>query len=251
MTEPDTDAVRLRVDGGVATITLCAPERGNRFTVGAMLALIEGLERAGEDEAAVLILRTSGPDFTFGRDQSERIPGFPRIDALRLILRANALLREFPGVSVALLRGHALGFGSGLALHCDITLAAADAVLGFDEVLHGLAPLVVVEYLSGYVGAKVAAELLTTGREVGAAEARELRMVNQVVDDDALDAEGEALVRRLSGQAPGALRLMKTFTLDAAAGRLRDPGEEAIARLDEWLAAGRPDMPALAGATPT
>jgi hypothetical protein len=44
---------------------------------------------------------------------------------------------------------------------------------------------------------------------------------------------------------------MKTFTLDAAAGRLRDPGEEAIARLDEWLAAGRPDMPALAGATPT
>jgi enoyl-CoA hydratase/carnithine racemase len=238
--EPDTEAVRLAIDDGVATITLDAPGRGNRLTVGAMLALIGALERA-TDEATVLVLRATGDDFTFGRDQSERRTDITRAESLRLILRANALLGGFPGVSVALVQGHALGFGSGLALHSDIAIAADDATLGFDEVLHGLAPLVVVAYLPEHVGRKVATELVMTGRPVPAREALELRMVNRLVPSAELASAGADLVAHLRRQPAGALRLMKAYRLDHEAGALTDPGLEAVDRLDAWIAAGKPD----------
>lgn len=240
MPEPDHSAVRLELEDGVATITLNAPENGNRLTVGAMLALIAGLERA-TDEATLLVLRATGEDFTFGRDQSERRTDITRAESLRLILRANALLGGFPGVSIALVQGHALGFGSGLALHADIAIAADDATLGFDEVLHGLAPLVVVAYLPRHVGEKVATELVMTGRPVPAREALELRMVNRLVPAGELPAAGRDLVEHLRRQPAGALRLMKAFRLDHAAGALADPGAEAVDRLDAWITAGKPD----------
>lgn len=234
--------VRLEREGAVATIVLDAPERANRITQAAMLALIDALERAA-DEATVLVLRGEGVDFCRGRDQSRPPEGITRAASLRLILRANELLREFPGPSVALVQGQALGFGSGLALHADITLAADDATFGFDEVHHGLAPLVVVEYLGRHVGPKVAAELVMTGRPVPAAEALQLRMVNRLVPAERLASAGQELVDRLLAVPPGALRLMKAYAADQAAGRLVDPGEDAVLRLDAWLAAGRPAEP--------
>jgi enoyl-CoA hydratase/carnithine racemase len=237
---PDTDAVRLELQDGVATITLAAPDRGNRLTVPAMLAFIAALERA-TDEALLLVIRATGDDFTHGRDQSERRTDITREESLRLILRANALLGAFPGVSIALVQGHALGFGSGIALHADIAIAADDATLGFDEVLHGLAPLVVVAYLPRYVGAKVAMELVTTGRPVSAAEALGLRMVNRLVPRHELDAAGRELVAHLREQPAGALWLMKAYALDHAAGALDDPGDAAVRRLDAWITAGKPD----------
>ncbi|MEE3750857.1 enoyl-CoA hydratase/isomerase family protein [Mycobacterium intracellulare] len=244
MTEPRPDdrAVRLELADTVATITFDAPHRGNRFTVATMLALITALERAS-GQAVVLVLRATGPDFSFGRDSSERIPGLSNVEALRLITSVNALLRNFTGVSIAVVQGHALGFGAGLALQSDITLATEDAVLGFDEILHGLAPLVVVDYLRSYVGPKLATELVVTGRLLTAIEAQRVGMVNRIVPTRSLASEADALVDHLRRRPAGALRLLKRFTHDTVAGAVTDPGEEAITRLDNWLSAGRPDVP--------
>lgn len=238
----DEAGIRLERDGPAMTIVLAAPERDNRITQAAMLTLIAALERATA-EALVLVVRAEGDDFCRGRDQSRPPEGMTRAESLRLILRANELLGGFPGPSVALVQGHALGFGSGLALHCDITLAADDATFGFDEIHYGLAPLVVLEYLGRHVGAKLATELVLTGRPVSASEALALRMVNRLVPADRLVAEGTAVVDGLLSAPAGALRLMKAYAGDLAAGRMSDPREQAVDRLDAWLGAGRPEHP--------
>jgi enoyl-CoA hydratase/carnithine racemase len=225
---------------GVVTITIADVERENRITVRAMRLLIEGLRSATETNARVLVLRAEGPDFTLGRDQSERPEGLTRLESLRLILEANALLAGFPGISVAAIQGRALGFGSGLAAQSDITLAADDATFGFDEVLHGLAPLVVAEYLPRFVGEKVAGELIYTGRPVPAFEALSLGLVNRLVRSEQLAGETDTLVNHLLGLEPGALRLMKRYGQDLRAGRMAEPREAAVTRLDAWIDAGRP-----------
>ncbi|MBO0877734.1 MAG: enoyl-CoA hydratase/isomerase family protein, partial [Pseudonocardia sp.] len=143
--------VQFSHTGPVARIVLDRADHANALTYAAMRGLIDALETAHDSGADVLVLNGSGADLTIGRDKGERVPGVSRADNLRLILRANELLGGFPGASVAVVRGRALGFGTGLALHSDIALAADTAVLGFDELAAGLPPLVVLTYLYRHV----------------------------------------------------------------------------------------------------
>ena len=224
----------------VAEIVLDMPANDNKFTYALMNDFIAALERAVASEAVVLVLRATGAHFTLGRDQGEKLVNVSRKDSLKLILKANGLLRRFSGVSIALVQGRAMGFGSGLAVQTDISIAAHDAILGFDEIRHGLAPLVVLEYLPAYVGPKVARELIFTGRDVSAEEALRLGLVNQVVDAGQLGAAGQALVAELAGYSAGALRLIKGFEESLRSSEGEDKGIFAVERLIEWIEAGRP-----------
>jgi methylglutaconyl-CoA hydratase len=232
--------IRYETTNGVARITLDTPENGNKFTYKLMLDFIAALTSAGSSGAAILLLDATGSDFTLGRDQSEKLENVSRKDSLKLILQANDRLRAFPGVSIALIQGRAMGFGSGLALHADITVAAHDAVLGFNEIKHGLAPLVVLTYLSDYVGPKIAKELIYTGRDVPAEEAARLGLLNRVVPAADLQAEGERLIGELGGFHAGAIRLIHEFNEDLPDITNDDPAAVGIERLVEWIEAGKP-----------
>jgi len=229
---------------GIARITLDTPETGNRFTYALMRDFIAALREAAD--ARVLVIAARGADFTLGRDQKDKPAGVSPRQNLGLILEANALLRGFAGVSVALVNGRALGFGSGISLHSTISLAADDAVLGFDEIEHNLAPLVVVAYLPYFISPRVADELVLTGREVRAGEAERIGLVTRVVPADRLAEEGEALVRQLAARPAGALRLIRDYSRGLPGYPAAEKSEEAVERLAQWLEAGRPDQPASA-----
>lgn len=232
--------IRYRTANGVARITLDTPETGNKFTYQLMLDFIAALTCAENSGAAILLLDATGPDFTLGRDQSEKLENVSRRDSLKLILQANSRLQSFPGVSIALIQGHAMGFGSGLALHADISLGSHDAVLGFNEIKHGLAPLVVLTYLSEYVGPKVAKELIYTGRDVSADEAVRLGLLNRVVPAADLKAAGERLIAELGQFHAGAIRLIHDFTEDLPDITTENPAVVGIDRLVAWIEAGKP-----------
>lgn len=239
------ELVRTIEDADVITIVLDNAANSNRINSVAMHQLIRGLQLARASDCATLVVRASGPDFTVGRDQKERAAGVTREESLRLILEVNSLLRAFPGVSVCMVQGRAYGFGSGLALQCDITVAADDAEFGFDEVIHGLPPLVVAGYLSDYVAPKISGELLLTGRTVPALEALSLRMVNKVVRVSDLPVEAERMAGHLSSLDRGALRLIKQFISRMRAGLVREPESEGVRELARWLEAGRPAFPSV------
>jgi enoyl-CoA hydratase/carnithine racemase len=235
--------VRVEKDGAATTITLANPDQANAITVTAMQQLIDGLTLARDEQSLLVMIRSDGTDFTVGRDQSEKPIGITRAESLGMILTVNDLLRNLPGVSITLVRGRALGFGSGLAVQSDITIAASGATFGFDEVHHGLAPLVVAEYLPAFIGPKATAELILTGRLLNAEEALRLGLVSRVVADDQLEATAKDLLADLSAYEPGALRLMKRYLHDLREGALADPPRDAVAQLDTWLAAGKPAHP--------
>ena len=112
----------------------------------------------------VLFITAAGADFSLGRDQGERPPNMTRAQNTRLIVEANRALAAFPGIAVAAVRGRALGFACGLAVQADITIAAADATLGFDEVHTARPPRFVMSYLADYIGPKRAMDMVVTGR---------------------------------------------------------------------------------------
>jgi enoyl-CoA hydratase/carnithine racemase len=231
-----TAPVRIERDGAVLRVTLDRPEHANTITYATMTAFVDALEAARDSDAAVLVITGAGDDFTLGRDKHERVPGVTRADNLSLILRANTALAAFPGVSVAVIRGRALGFGTGLALHSDLALAADTAALGFDELAHGLPPLVVLTYLYRHVTPKVADDLVLTGRRVAAAEALTLGLVSRVIAEGDLDAVADRTVAELAGRDPSALRLLKQTAVEAKAGDDGpDAGPRAVARLVAWI----------------
>ncbi|PWD42094.1 hypothetical protein ACN93_15935 [Gordonia paraffinivorans] len=235
--------VRVAHDGPVTTVTFAAPERANALTYAAMQQFIAGLRAAHEQDSLLLVIRAEGDDFCVGRDQKEKPAGVTRAQSLGLILEANALLRGFPGISVSVIRGRALGFGSGIAVQSDLTLAADTATLGFDEIRHGLAPLVVAEYLPGLVGHRATADLIYTGRDVTADEALRIGLVSRIVPEPDLEDEARQLCAGLVASEHGALRLMKSYSTRLRAGAVADPQVSAIAELDAWLTAGRPGHP--------
>lgn len=224
------------IDGPVVRVVTNRPDEGNALTYAAMTAFVDALETARDADASVLVISGAGADLTVGRAKHERVPGVTRTENLSLILRANEALSSFPGVSVAVVRGRALGFGTGLALHSDLALAADTAVLGFDELAHGLPPLVVLTYLYRHVTPKVADDLVLTGRRVGAAEALALGLVSRVVAEDDLDEVVDRTVARLAGRDPSALRLLKEFGRAHKNTRpTPEAGADAVARLVDWI----------------
>jgi enoyl-CoA hydratase/carnithine racemase len=189
----------------IARIRFDRPEADNRIHSTMMGQFVDAMAKATAAGADLMLITAAGADYSVGRDQKEVLPpGVGRMDNIGLIVEANRLLTGFPGITVTAVQGRALGFGCGVAVQSDITLAADTAVLGFDEIHHGRAPSFVMSYLESYVGAKRALDLIVTGRLLGAAEAERYGMVSRVVPADLLDASAEALVAGLATQ-PGEL----------------------------------------------
>ncbi|HET6952937.1 MAG TPA: enoyl-CoA hydratase-related protein [Acidimicrobiales bacterium] len=120
------------------------------------------------------------------------------------------LFRDLYGLGkpvVARVRGDALAGGFGLALACDLVIAADDAVFGAPEIDVGLWPHLITVPLIRSMPPKVALELMMTGRRVDAAEAGRLGFVTRVVPAADLDAAVDDLAATLAAKSPTAMRL--------------------------------------------
>jgi methylglutaconyl-CoA hydratase len=217
------------VEGRLARIRLNRPDADNRITIAMMRQFISAMEAAGDAEADVLLITASGANFTVGRDQQERPPeGMTRRDNLALIVRCNEALGSFGGISLTAFRGKALGFGSGVVVQSDISVAADTASVGFDEIRHGFAPSIVMTYLEDYVGRKRAIDLVATGRSLGADEAERFGMVSRVAPETALDEYAEELAADLLSRDRDALRTCKSYLRAIRDVDTSDRGEYAL-----------------------
>jgi enoyl-CoA hydratase/carnithine racemase len=182
------DHVDISIDDRTATVSFDRTEYDNRIIAEMMSQYIEALEEATDADVDVLVVRGKGGNFTVGRDQDENPEGLSKADNLSMIFRANELLTEFDGVTIAAVEGKALGFGCGTAAQCDLTIATDTSLFGFTEINHGFAPTIVLTWLETYVGRKTALDLVMTGRRVAATEAKEMGLVTQVVEEDRFEA---------------------------------------------------------------
>ena len=189
----------LSIENGVATLTLNRPERRNAQTPAMWTALAK-LGRDLPGDVRVVVVRGEGPSFSAGLDLQmftpEGIPGSPSfLDIARATDdEADATIEAFQDaftwllrpdlLTVAAVRGHAVGAGFQLALACDFRVCAEDAQFTMAEVTRGIVPdLGGTGLLAELVGFSRALEICVTGRRVGAREAFDIGLCNVVVDD--------------------------------------------------------------------
>jgi enoyl-CoA hydratase/carnithine racemase len=113
---------------------------------------------------------------------------------------------------VAVVRGHAVGIGTTMLLHCDLVYAADDARLQLPFVNLGLCP----EYASSYlvprlVGQQRAAELFLLGEPFSGADAAAMGIVTKALPWDELSSYAKEKIQRLAKQPPGAVKRSKAL----------------------------------------
>ena len=234
-----SDKVLLEKTGDIAALTLNRPEKGNAVDLEVMLALTEKLAEAAADKTLrLMVIEGRGDDFCSGRE-----PDVPRpenaaqfAEALGRIVRVNELLQSFPGISLAVVRGKAFGFGCGLAVQSDVTLAAADARFAFPEIKAGFPPTIVMSYLSRWIHRKKALELVMTGGELSAEEAERQGLVNRVVPPDRLADEKGRWIETLSDRNLDGLQATKAFFRDTAEWSTGAAAQYGITRLANFFA---------------
>ena len=211
-----SEAVLLVEDrGAVRILTMNRPEKLNALNTPLTRALLDALVAAEAAlEIRALVLTGAGRSFCAGADMSEfagLTPDEPEAVLARSELTSR-LQAQFPRLGkpvVSAVRGHALGGGAGLALACDLVVAAPSLKLGYPEVKHGTVPAIVLTGLVRQIGPKPAFELVALGEPVGAERALALGLVNRIVDDAQLLDEAVALAGRMAAVAPIAMRTTK------------------------------------------
>lgn len=204
-------AVRTAVDDGILTITLDRP-KANAIDVTTSLALHAAFARLQQEPALrVAIITGTGRFFSAGWDLSAAVAG-EAIDADHGP-GGFAGLTEFFALDkpvIAAVNGLAIGGGFELALAADLIVAADTAEFALPEVKLGMmADSGGVLRLPKRLPRAIAAELLLTGRRMGAAEAQRWGLVNRVVPLADLAAAAQDLARELVAAAPLALAAVK------------------------------------------
>jgi len=174
-------SVDLRRDGDVVVVTADNPPV-NALKHELRAGLTEALAQACDDDAVrAVVIACAGRTFFAGADITEfgKPPQAPSLHDVIAVI--EAMLKPV----VAALHGTALGGGFELALACHFRVAVPGARLGLPEVKLGLLPGAGgTQRLPRLVGPEKALQMIVTGEPIGAAEAREDGIIDEIVDGD-------------------------------------------------------------------
>lgn len=199
-----TDTVTLERRGNIALITVNYPPV-NALSASVRQGLTSTLSQASEDDSvAAIVLRCEGRTFIAGADITEF--GKPMVEPT-----LPTVLAKFDTIGkpiIAAIHGTALGGGLETALSCHYRIADSRAKVGLPEIKLGLLPgSTGTQRLPRLIGVKAALDIIVTGRQVKAAEALTLGIVDRVTDEDLTESAIEyakeiiadgAKIRRLS-----------------------------------------------------
>jgi len=198
---------------GVARITLNRPDRLNSFTRDMHAELRDALANLGD--ARVVVLTGAGRGFCAGQDLNDRAvaPG-EAVDLGETVEESwNPLIRTLaalPQPVIARVNGVAAGAGANIALACDIVIAGKSAKFIQSFSALGLIPDSGGSWhLPRLVGQARALGLTLTGEPLPAEKAADWGLIWKAVDDEALDAEVDALASKLAKLPPLGLAAIK------------------------------------------
>ncbi len=200
--------VRLERRGPVARLILDRPPLNvlDFEMISAIDAAVAEVE--ADRKARVLVVASSGEKaFSAGVDVKIHTPDLiPRM--LREFHGCLTRLTRCPAVTIAAVRGAALGGGFELALVSDLIVATEESRLGLPEIRLGCFPPVALALLPRRIGHSRAAELLLTGEPFSAGEAAAMGLVNRVVKPGELESTVASLIEKLIAMSPSVQRLL-------------------------------------------
>ena len=215
-----TDTILTKVEGGVATLTLNRPKAMNSFDGDTARAIIDAVEGfAADDAVRLLVVAAGGPVFCAGGDFNW-VLSWPELDAITRKVGADSMMAavqavyDFPKPSIARVQGAAVGGGVGLMLACDFAVAVSSARFGLTSARNGLLAGIAIPVLIQAVGPRMARQLLMHGGMFDSATALRIGVVDQVVEEEALDATIAALADELRRGAPSVQTLIKKLVTE-------------------------------------
>jgi len=197
----------------IGILTIHRPEALNALNPQVLEELDAALDAVDQTVVRCLIITGAGDKaFAAGADISQMATA-SKEGGVAYSQMGNVLFRKietFPIPVIAAINGFALGGGCELAMSCDIRLASEKALFGQPEVGLGITPgFGGTQRMARLIGAGRAKELIYTGRNMKAAEALAVGLVEAVYPPEELMAEAEKLARRIAGNAPIAVRICK------------------------------------------
>ncbi len=210
-----------KLGGRVARVVINRPKQN---TINA--EALDGLDRIltelwNDNEITVVLLTGTGGVLSAGADLSQFFNSSAAfVEFSRKGERIFKRISEFPKLTVAVVKGYALGGGLELAMSCDLRLATEDAKLGLPEVTLGLVPgWSGTQKMTKLIGLSRASALVLTGERISGKQAYELGLVNRLIPAGDPDEYALQYGRELaSALAPVAVMLAK---------RLLNKGTEA------------------------
>ena len=195
--------VTLEVEGAIAVLTITRPAALNALnseTLDEIHASLTEIESNADIRAVIL---TGGPDkkgnafksFVAGADIGE-MSTLTKAEGEAFGKKGNDVFRKletFPIPVIAAINGFALGGGCEISMSCDIRICSDNAVFGQPEVGLGITPgFGGTQRLARLVGAGMAKQMIYTARNIKAAEALRIGLVNEVYSAE-VDAEGNVV----------------------------------------------------------
>jgi enoyl-CoA hydratase len=201
-----SDEVLLEVDGGVAVVTLNAPQRRNALTPAMARELITAFDEVdARDDVGALVVRGVGKSFCAGGDvqtlaDAGRDPAAPDAYAgMGAIYDSFYRLGQVKAPTIAAVRGSAVGAGMNMLLATDLRIVARDVRLLCGFLKRGMHPggghFVI---LSRLVGREAAAAMALFGEEVDGERAVALGLAWESVDDAAVEDRAMELAARVA-----------------------------------------------------
>jgi enoyl-CoA hydratase len=241
--------LRIERHDALATVWLDRPEARNAMGQDLWRDLPTAMQVVGEDpDVRVVVIAAKGPHFSVGLDlkamgslltggdnsgggtpsAAVRASG-ARADILRLQAAITAVA-QCPKPVIAAVHGYCIGGGVDLIAACDIRLASADAIFSVREAKVAIvADLGSLQRLPSIIGAGHVAELAFTGKDIGAARAKEIGLVNDVADDvDGVLKAAYELGAEIAANSPLAVQGTKAI-LAANEGRTVAQGLDYVA----------------------
>lgn len=197
-------------DNGIATVTINRPDKLNALNDEVLNELADVFKEIHIDKniSAVIITGAGDKAFVAGADIKELRELNSRSGrmASQKGQQIFQLIEDTRKPVVAAVNGYALGGGAELAMACHLRIAVEHAAFGLPEVGLGLIPgYGGTQRLTNIVGRAKALELILTGKQVKAQEAKEMGLVNIISSEDPLE-EAQKLLKKIMKNGPVAVR---------------------------------------------
>ena len=204
--------LKVRIDRGVARVTLDRQAQRNALSLSLLVELGDALLEIGKNsEIRAIVIGGAGPAFSAGHDLRELQASSPE-EAEALFARCSEVmyaLHEVPQPVVARVHGVATAAGCQLVAACDLAVAARSASFATPGVRIGLFCSTPAVPLVRAIGRKRALEMLLSGAPIDAGTALAWGLVNRVVADDALDQAVDEILAPILAASAATLALGK------------------------------------------
>jgi len=210
--------LQISTDNGVRVLTLNRPERLNAINDELSTQLEVAIaEASADDNVRVIMLTGNGKGFSSGLDladlSNQESPANPRaaqLDDLEWVGRLALAIAHNDKPVIAAINGIAAGAGFALTLACDLRFMSESAMVTSGYIRRGLNPDAGMTYfLPRLIGQTRATELILTGRDVTASEAKQIGLINDAFPDDEFQEQAMDFAKQLAAGPPIAMTLSK------------------------------------------